>query len=102
MLAFCFVNDTATAVSYTSRHTSSLRGALPVLDRYAYLRAGGGGPLGRGTLDAMLVEEEAGLQEGRGSHARFMRLLDAREELRGAVAALVRVPSEQEIGRAHV
>jgi selenocysteine lyase/cysteine desulfurase len=70
------------------------RAQFPVLDRYAYLQAGSVGPLARRTIDAMLSEEEAGLQEGRGSHARFMRLLDAREELRGAVAALVGVPSE--------
>ncbi len=71
------------------------RAQFPVLDRYAYLQAGSVGPLARGTLDAMLGEEEAGLQEGRGSYARFMRLLDAREELRGAVAALVGVPADQ-------
>jgi len=70
------------------------RAQFPVLDRYAYLQAGSVGPLGRGTLDAMLVEEETGLQEGRGSHARFMRLLDAREELRAAVAALIGVHTE--------
>jgi L-cysteine/cystine lyase len=70
------------------------RAQFPVLDRYAYLQAGSVGPLARGTLDAMVGEEEAGLQEGRGSYARFMRLLDARDELRGAVAALVGVPAE--------
>ena len=71
------------------------RAQFPVLDRYAYLQAGSVGPLARGTLDAMLSEEEAGLQEGRGSYARFMRLLDAREDLRGAVATLVGVPADR-------
>jgi L-cysteine/cystine lyase len=71
------------------------RAQFPVLERYAYLQAGSVGPLAHGTIDAMQAEEVAGLQEGRGSYARFMRLLDAREALRGAVAALVGVPSEQ-------
>jgi L-cysteine/cystine lyase len=71
------------------------RAQFPVLERYAYLQAGSVGPLARGTIDAMLAEETAGLQEGRGSHARFMRLLDAREELRAAVAGLVGVSTAQ-------
>jgi len=71
------------------------RAQFPVLERYAYLQAGSVGPLARGTVEAMLGEETAGLEEGRGGYARFMRLLDAREELRADVAALVGVPTEQ-------
>jgi len=71
------------------------RAQFPVLDRYAYLQAGSVGPLARGTVDAVRVEEEVGLRQGRGSHARFMRLLDMREELRADVAALVGVATEQ-------
>ena len=60
------------------------RAQFPVLDRYAYLQAGSVGPLARGTLDAMLGEEEAGLR-GSGERSRgscdFSRL---REALRGA------------------
>jgi L-cysteine/cystine lyase len=71
------------------------RAQFPVLDRYAYLQAGSVGPLARGTLDAMQAEEESGLREGRGSHSRFMRLLEAREALRAEVAALVGVPADR-------
>jgi L-cysteine/cystine lyase len=71
------------------------RAEFPVLERYAYLQAGSVGPLARGTIEAMRAEEESGLREGRGSHARFMRLLDMREELRADVAALVAVGAEQ-------
>ena len=67
------------------------RAQFPVLERYAYLQAGSVGPLARGTIDAVRAEEEVGLIEGRGSFARFMRLLEMREELRADVAALVGV-----------
>ena len=70
------------------------RAQFPVLERYAYLQAGSVGPLARVTIDAVRAEEETGLREGRGSHARFMRLLEMREELRGGVAALVGVGAE--------
>ena len=42
----------------------------------------------------MRAEEETGFAEGRGSLARFMRLLEMREELRADVAALVGVDGE--------
>jgi L-cysteine/cystine lyase len=71
------------------------RAQFPVLERYAYLQAGSVGPLARGTVEAMRAEEERGLEEGRGSYAGFMRLLDSREELRAEIAALVGVTAEQ-------
>jgi L-cysteine/cystine lyase len=71
------------------------RAQFPVLERYAYLQAGSVGPLARGTVEAMAVEDGTGLLEGRGSHARFMRLLEMREELRADVAALVGVGVEK-------
>jgi L-cysteine/cystine lyase len=71
------------------------RAQFPVLDRYAYLQAGSVGPLASGTLDAMQADEESGLRNGRGSYARFMQLLEAREELRADVAALVGVPADR-------
>lgn len=71
------------------------RAQFPVLERYAYLQAGSVGPLARATIDAMQAEEDFGLREGRGSHARFMRLLDAREALRSDVAALVDTPADR-------
>jgi len=71
------------------------RALFPVLDRYAYLQAGSVGPLARGTIEAVLGEEEAGLEQGRGSYLRFMGLLEARDELRKDVAALVGVSAQQ-------
>ena len=70
------------------------RAQFPVLERYAYLQAGSVGPLGRGTVEAMRAEEESGVVEGRGTYARFMRLLEMREELRADVAELVGVAEE--------
>jgi L-cysteine/cystine lyase len=70
------------------------RAQFPVLERYAYLQAGSVGPLARGTIEAVRAEDEAGLHEGRGSYARFMELLELREELRTEVAALVGVDAE--------
>jgi L-cysteine/cystine lyase len=71
------------------------RAQFPVLERYAYLQAGSVGPLARSTMDAVRAEDDAGLREGRGSYARFMRLLELREELRADVAALVGVGAER-------
>jgi len=71
------------------------RAQFPVLERFAYLQAGSVGPLARGTLAAMHEVEENGLREGRGSYASFMRLLDAREQLRAEVAALVGVSADR-------
>jgi L-cysteine/cystine lyase len=70
------------------------RAQFPVLERYAYLQAGSVGPLARPTIDAMGEEDEVGIREGRGSYARFMRLLEMREELRAEIAALVGVSAE--------
>jgi L-cysteine/cystine lyase len=70
------------------------RAQFPVLDRYAYLQAGSVGPLARGTLVAMRAAQDSGITDGRGSRAHFTRLLDAREELRSEIAALVGVPAE--------
>jgi selenocysteine lyase/cysteine desulfurase len=69
------------------------RAQFPVLERYAYLQAGSVGPLARGTLVAMRAAQDNGITEGRGSHAQFMRLVDAREKLRSELAALVGVPT---------
>jgi L-cysteine/cystine lyase len=70
------------------------RGQFPVLEQYAYLQAGSVGPLARGTLQAIVADEEWGLHNGRGSLERFMRLLETREALRAEVAALVGVSPE--------
>jgi L-cysteine/cystine lyase len=71
------------------------RAQFPVLERFAYLQAGSVGPFARPTLEAMQAEEERSLHEGRGSLARFERVLAEREELRARVAELVGVTAEQ-------
>ena len=53
------------------------RAQFPVLERYAYLQAGSVGPLARGTLEAIHEAEKQSLLEGRGSVARFERILEA-------------------------
>ena len=65
------------------------RAQFPVLERLAYLQAGSVGPLARGTLDAMVAEEERSLRDGRGSLARFERVIAEREEVRAELGALV-------------
>jgi L-cysteine/cystine lyase len=71
------------------------RAQFPVFERYAYLQAGSLGPLSRATLAAMIADEERWLTEGRGSRARFERILELREELRADLAVLVGVSAEQ-------
>jgi L-cysteine/cystine lyase len=66
-----------------------------VLERFAYLQAGSVGPLARGTVQAMRAEEELALEQGRGSFAQFMRLLEGREALRAEIAALVGVTAAE-------
>jgi len=71
------------------------RAQFPVLERVAYLQAGSVGPVSRATLDAMIADEERSLAEGRGSAARFERILQLREEVRADLAALVGVEPDQ-------
>jgi L-cysteine/cystine lyase len=71
------------------------RAQFPVLERFAYLQAGSVGPLARGTLAAMVAEEERGLHEGRGAPARFERVIAEREEFRAELAAQVGVDPSQ-------
>jgi L-cysteine/cystine lyase len=69
------------------------RAAFPVLDRHAYLNAGSVGPLSRATYEAMVAAEEAELEHGRGSWPYLERMLEARDRLRGSLAALIGVDS---------
>jgi L-cysteine/cystine lyase len=71
------------------------RAQFPVLEHKAYLQAGSVGPLSRATLDAMVADEERWIREGRGSIARFERILALREEIRGQLAALVGAEAAQ-------
>ena len=71
------------------------RAQFPVLERLAYLQAGSVGPLARGTTEAMRAADERALHEGRGAVAQFTRLIEAREELRGEIAAVVGVSADK-------
>jgi len=70
------------------------RAQFPVLERLAYLQAGSVGPLGRGTLDAMVADEERWVAGGRGTARRFEHILELREVLRRELGALVGVDAE--------
>src|SRR5882672_9972586 len=65
------------------------RASFPVLGEVAYLNAGSVGPLATEIVEAAAAEEQRALREGRGGHAAFMRLLDARERARTLLAELV-------------
>ena len=65
------------------------RALFPVLERLAYLNAGTFGPLARPTLDAMTRELAADAERGRQGKEYFERMLDLRERVRAALAALV-------------
>jgi L-cysteine/cystine lyase len=70
------------------------RAAFPVLERHAYLNAGSVGPLSRATFDAMAAVERDELENGRASWPYLTRMLEARDELRASLAALVGVETE--------
>jgi len=62
-----------------------------VLERLAYLQAGSAGPLARGTIEAMHLEEERNLRDGRAGMPYFERVLALRDELRREIGQLVGV-----------
>jgi L-cysteine/cystine lyase len=70
------------------------RAQFPVFEHYAYLNAGTNGPLARATVDAMLAQERADLELGRGGPVYFERALELREVVRGKLAAAVGVETE--------
>ncbi|HEY6835733.1 MAG TPA: aminotransferase class V-fold PLP-dependent enzyme [Gaiellaceae bacterium] len=70
------------------------RAEFPVLGRLAYLNAGTNGPLARRTVEAMVAEERADLEKGRGGSAYYERALELRDEVRAKLAATVGVPVE--------
>ena len=70
------------------------RAEFPVFERLAYLNAGTNGPLARATVEAMIEQERADLERGRGGGAYFERALALRDEVRAKLAELVGVPSE--------
>jgi L-cysteine/cystine lyase len=70
------------------------RAQFPVLDRLAYLNAGTNGPLARATVEAVVEQERADLESGRGGKAYFERALDLRDEVRRKLAAAIGVAQE--------
>ena len=70
------------------------RAQFPLFERLAYLNAGTNGPLARATVEAMIEQERADLEQGRGGGAYFERALALRDEVRGKLAGLVGVSPE--------
>jgi L-cysteine/cystine lyase len=71
------------------------RAQFPILERAVYLQAGSAGPLARATAEAMRVEEERNLLEGRAGLEYVDRIMALRAELRLELAGLVRAEAEQ-------
>ena len=70
------------------------RTLFPVFERYAYLNAGTNGPLARPTVEAMIAQNRADLEEGRGGADYFSRTAGLRDQVRAKLAAIVGVPTE--------
>ena len=70
------------------------RTLFPVFERYAYLNAGTNGPLARPTVEAMIAQNRADLDEGRGGADYFSRTAGLRDRVRAKLAAIVGVPTE--------
>ena len=70
------------------------RTLFPVFERYAYLNAGTNGPLARPTVEAMIAQNQADLENGRGGADYFSRTTELREQVRAKLAAAVGVPAE--------
>lgn len=70
------------------------RTLFPVFERYAYLNAGTNGPLARPTVEAMVAQNRADLEEGRGGADYFSRTAGLRDRVRAKLAAIVGVPTE--------
>ena len=73
----------------------AIRAGLPVLDRFAYLNAGTNGPLPRRTVEAMTASLKRDLEEGRSSGLYFESMLERRDELRAALAAVLGASTDE-------
>jgi L-cysteine/cystine lyase len=67
------------------------RRQFPVLDRLAYLNAGTNGPLARATVEAMTEQLERDLAAGRSGKEWVETVLELRERVRTAIAAVIDV-----------
>jgi L-cysteine/cystine lyase len=70
------------------------RAQFPVLERVAYLNAGSIGPLPKAAVDAARERLERELVDGRTGSAYIEAIIDARERLRGAFAAVLGTEAE--------
>jgi L-cysteine/cystine lyase len=70
------------------------RAQFPVLERVAYLNAGSIGPLPKAAVDAARARLERELVDGRTGSAYIEAIIDARERLRGALAAVLGTEAE--------
>jgi L-cysteine/cystine lyase len=68
------------------------RAQFPVFERYAYLNAGTNGPFARLTVEAMIAQDRADLENGRGGADYFARALELRDRVRAKLADAVGVP----------
>jgi selenocysteine lyase/cysteine desulfurase len=71
------------------------RAQFPVFERFAYLNAGTNGPLARATVEAMVRQEQADLEGGRGGPEYFERALGRRDRVRAKLAAVVGAEPEK-------
>ena len=65
------------------------RAQFPVLERLAYLNAGSAGPLPRAAVDAACGRLERDVVEGRSGKAYIEEIVEQRERIRGAIAAVL-------------
>ena len=72
----------------------AIRAELGVLDRLVWLNTGTFGPLPRRTLDAMAAADRLDYERGRTGAWYPAEILELRERLRAALAAVVSVPPE--------
>lgn len=70
------------------------RAFFPALQRVAYLNAGSMGPLATATVEALQLEQNRQLEEGRGGLPFFERMIDLRKDVRAGLAGLISVPAE--------
>ena len=73
---------------------AAMRAELGVLDHIAYLNAGTFGPMPRRTVDAMVAADRWDYENGRTGAWYPTEILELRERVRAALAAVVSVPPE--------
>jgi len=70
------------------------RAQFPVCRQFAYLNAGSAGPLPRAAVDAARESLERDLREGRSGKGYIEEIIEQRERIRGAIAAVLGTKAE--------